>query len=188
MDQQNRVTQLLNAAESGDGNAPEELLPLVYEELRRLAHAQMAREGPGQTLQPTALVHESYLRLVGNPELHWKNRRHFFLTAARAMRRILVDRARRVRSQKHGGAHRRVPLTGVDVAEETDPEVFLMVDEALDRLRSIDERKADVVQLRYFGGLTVDEVAATLDVSPTTVKDEWSFARAWLLKEVRGGE
>ncbi len=180
-----KVTQILQAAGAGDSDAAAELLPLVYDELRRLAHQQMANEQPGQTLQPTALVHEAYLRLVGTEDLRWQSRAHFFATAARAMRRILVDRARRRRAVKHGGDRARVSLEKFEPAsEEMPPEQLLALDEALDRLERMDQRKARIVSLRYFAGLTIEETASTLDLSLTTVKDECRFARAWLYSEM----
>ena len=185
------VTQLLEAIGRGDQKASAELLPLVYEELRQLARARMANEpgaGVGHTLQPTALVHEAYLRLVGGTELRWDNRGHFFGAAARAMRRILVERARHHGRIKHGGGVRRVELDesalNQPLTNEPDPTNLLALDEVIERLEKYDKRKADVVMLRYFAGLSIEETAAALGVSPATVKNEWTFARAWLHREV----
>lgn len=178
------VTRLLSAISSGDGGAAEELLPVVYEELRALAQAQMAAENPGLTLQPTALVHEAYLRLVGDEDVRWQNRAHFFGAAARAMRRILVERARRVRRERHGGGRRRVPLDAINAAAPDDPDVLVELDGALDALESLDPRLSEVVMLRHFAGLSVDETSSALGVSPRTVKRDWQIARAWLYKHI----
>ncbi|MBC6952959.1 MAG: RNA polymerase subunit sigma [Leptolyngbya sp. PLA2] len=174
------VTLLLNAASEGDPRASAELLPLVYEELRRLARARLGAEAPGQTLQPTALVHEAYLRLVGDAELQWNSRGHFFGAAALAMRRILVERARHRKRLKHGGGRKRVELTDHAMVAEPPPDDLLALDEALERLAAIDSRKARVVMLRYFAGLSIEETAAALEVAPATVKADWAFSRAWL--------
>lgn len=185
------VTQLLEAIGRGDQKASAELLPLVYEELRQLARARMAHEaggGAGHTLQPTALVHEAYIRLVGGSELKWDNRGHFFGAAARAMRRILVERARHHGRIKHGGEMKRVELgesaLNQPLTNEPEPTNLLALDEVLEKLEQYDKRKADVVMLRYFAGLSIEETAAALGVSPATVKNEWTFARAWLHREV----
>ncbi|MBK7406172.1 MAG: sigma-70 family RNA polymerase sigma factor [Phycisphaerales bacterium] len=174
------VTLLLNAARAGDPQASAELLPLVYEELRKLARARLGAEAPGQTLQPTALVHEAYIRLVGDADLQWNSRGHFFGAAALAMRRILVERARHRKRMKHGGGRRRVELRDDAMLSEPPPEDLLALDEALDKLASLDERKCRVVMLRYFAGLSIEETAAALEVSPATVKSDWAFSRAWL--------
>ncbi|USN98771.1 MAG: sigma-70 family RNA polymerase sigma factor [Phycisphaeraceae bacterium] len=171
---------LLNAAGSGDPRASAELLPLVYEELRKLARVRLGAEAPGQTLQPTALVHEAYLRLVGDMGLQWNSRGHFFGAAALAMRRILVERARHRRRLRHGGGRERVELHEGAMVSEPAPGDLLALDEALDKLSAIDARKGRVVMLRYFAGLSIEETAAVLDISPATVKADWSFARAWL--------
>ena len=165
------VTQILSSIEQGDPHAAEQLLPLVYDELRKLAGARMAKTPPGNTLQPTALVHEAYLRLIGDESASWNSRGHFFAAAAQAMRQILVDQARRKASVKHGGAHRRVDLGEADILE---------LDAALTELQRTDERKAKVVMLRYFAGLTNEQAAAALEVSAPTVEREWRFARALL--------
>ena len=178
-----RITRILDAAADGDSNVAAELLPLVYEELRRLAHAQMARERPGQTLQPTALVHEAYLCLVGGDERRWGNRAHFFAAAARAMRQILVNRSHRRRAAKHGGDRVRVDLDQVELAgRQESADRIVALDEALDRLEQIDPRKARIVSLRYFAGLTIEQTAKAVDLSPATVKREWQFARTWLYR------
>jgi RNA polymerase sigma factor (TIGR02999 family) len=183
-----QVTQILQSAGREDPGAANQLLPLVYEELRRLAQKQMANEPPGQTIQATALVHEAYLRLVGAPKLPWQSRAHFFAAAARAMRRILIDRARRRQAVKHGGDRRRVQLEPVEVACEDSAfvgaEQLVALDEALDGLERVDARKARIVMLRYFAGLTIQETAEALNLSGTTVKEEWRFARAWLYSEM----
>ena len=183
------VTRLLERAHGGDPHAAAELLPLVYDELRKLARKRMGAEregGVGQTLQPTALVHEAYLRLVGESEVRWSGRGHFFGAAALAMRRILVDRARQRQSLKRGGGEPAVPLE-LDPAigpEEPPPDAMLALDEALDRLAPFGQRRVDVVMLRYFAGLSVEETALSLGVSEATVKNEWRFARAWLKREL----
>lgn len=178
------MTQLLAAVHEGDSNASAKLLPLVYEELRKLAKARMSHEAAGQTLQPTALVHEAYLRLVGDTNVGWDNRGHFFAAAALAMRRILVERARSRNRIKRGGGRARVELTDGALTVEPPSDDLVILDEALERLEKTDKRKADVVMLRYFAGLSIDETAAALGVSPATVKNEWTFARAWLHREV----
>ncbi len=183
---QNSVTRILQD-DSGE-IASEKLLPIVYEELRRLAAAQMAQESSGQTLQPTALVHEAYLRLVGDEEIRWQNRGHFFAAAARSMRQILINRAKKKQTAKHGGGKKRVPLEESLVAEDPQPERMLALDEALQRLEQFDERKGKIVMLRYFAGLSIDETAKALEISPATVKREWQFARTWLHKEMNKSE
>jgi RNA polymerase sigma factor (TIGR02999 family) len=179
------VTHLLDAAAAGDPHAAAELLPLVYEELRRLAAVRLAREAPGQTLDATSLVHEAYLRLVrGGQERSYRDRGHFFAAAARAMRRILVDKARRKLARKHGGGLERRPLEDRP-APEPDEEL-LALDEALDRLAALDPVKARLVELRYFAGLTGEQAAEALGISPSTADRHWAYARAWLQAEVRG--
>lgn len=179
---------MLQEIASGDSSAAAQLLPIVYEELRSLARAHLAGERAGHTLQPTALVHEAYLRLVGGTggeEREYNGRQHFFATAATAMRRILVDHARERNAQKRGGG-RRVDLSDRD-AVVVDSDLDLVgLDDALKKLEAVDPRRARVVTFRYFGGLTVEETAAVLDVSPATVKNDWAFARAWLLREMAG--
>lgn len=182
------ITQILEAAERGDPKAAEELLPLVYEELRKLAAARMANEAPGQTLQPTALVHEAWLRLVGDQNPKFANRAHFFAAAAEAMRRILIDRARRKHAARHGGNHQRVQIEEADFAiPDQDTDQLLAVNEALDKLASTDQVEAELVKLRYFVGLTIDEAAVILGVSPRTAKYYWTHARAWLFREIKKG-
>jgi RNA polymerase sigma factor (TIGR02999 family) len=185
----NDLTCILSAIEQGDPHAAEQLLPLVYDELRRLAAARLAQEKPGQTLQATALVHEAYIRLVdGDKAQHWSSRGHFFAAAAEAMRRILVDRARQRHSQRRGGAARRQPLEGLHVAAPARDEEVLAVDEALQRLQQLDPPKADLVKLRYFAGLTIPEAAQVLGISIPTANRYWAYARAWLHEELAGGD
>lgn len=181
------LTSLLQRA-GEDTAAGEALLPRVYDELRRLAGAQMGREASGHTLQATALVHEAWMSLVGpdGEALSWDSRAHFFGAAALAMRRILVDRARRVNSEKRGGNMRRQPLEGVDRAFDPDEVDFVALDEALDALAARDPRAAKVVELRFFAGLSVEDTAAALGISERTVAREWNVARAWLAREVGG--
>lgn len=185
-----QITQILHDAAAGDPRAGEQLLPLVYEELRRLAHSAMRKERGAQTLQPTALVHEAYLRLVGGDDVSWNSRGHFFGAAALAMRRILVERARHRRRIKHGGGVRRVELAGGELAEQMTVEQpedgtdLVALDAALDRLAEYDRRKCDVVMLKYFAGLTNDEVSAALGVSSATVRNDWTFAKAFLKREL----
>lgn len=163
------------------------LLPLVYEELRKLAAHKMAGEAPGQTLQATALVHEAWLRLGGDRQPAWQNQAHFFAAAAEAMRRILVDRARRRKSLRRGGGAERVDLDSIELAEPVNDDELLAVHEALDRLTAHDPEKAELVKLRYFAGLTLQEAARALDLAPTTAKRHWAYARAWLYREIRHG-
>jgi RNA polymerase sigma factor (TIGR02999 family) len=180
-----QVTQLLSALGAGDQHAAEELLPLIYDELRKLARARMAGERANHTLDPTALVHEAYMRLVDQTVVQkWDGRGHFFGAAAQAMRRILVERARHRGRLKRGGDQKRVGLEADAVVSEDDPTNLLALDEALERLEAFDRRKAQVVMLRYFAGLSIEETAAAMDLSPATVKNEWSFARAWLRGEM----
>jgi len=181
------VTRLLSAIGSGDREATDRLLLLLYDELRSLAAARMAREPPGQTLQATALVHEAYLRLVGDPHAKWQNRGHFFAAAAQAMRRILVERARHYRRAKHGGGKRRLEVDASELVSSEESTLDLVaLDEALARLEKKDERMARVVMLRFFAGLEVDDTAAALGISPRTVKREWAVAKAWLYRQMEG--
>jgi RNA polymerase sigma factor (TIGR02999 family) len=180
-------TLLLHRVDQGDKQAADELLPLVYDELRRLAAHKMAGEAPGQTLQPTALVHEAWLRLGGDDQPTWQNRAHFFAAAAEAMRRILIDRARRRQAIRHGGGLERMNVDDLDLATScaTADDQLLAVHEALDRLAAEHPRKAELVKLRYFVGLTIEEAAETLGVAAPTAKRDWAFARAWLYREIR---
>ncbi len=181
------VTRILNAMERGDAKATDELLPLVYEELRLLAAQKLSHEPPGQTLQATALVHEAYLRLVGDEPLGWENRGHFFAAAAEAMRRILVENARRKKSTKHGGGRAGIDLEAVETAAQTPSDDLVALDEALARLHAQDPTKATLVKLRFFAGLSIDQAAQALGISRATAIRHWSFARAWLFHELRQG-
>src|SRR5687767_12137617 len=176
------VTRLLDAAAAGDRQAAADLLPLVYAELRRLAAAKLAQEKPGQTLNATALVHEAYLRLVG--DYSFADRRHFFRVAAEAMRQILIDRARRKRRVRHGGDRQRVPLSDVELAAESDSDQLLAMDEALERFSTLEPVKAELIKLRYFAGLTEEDAAAALGISRATASRYWNYARAWLISAV----
>jgi len=182
------VTQILNAIQRGDLKAADELLPIVYDELRRLAAQKLSREAPGQTLQATALVHEAYIRLVGSQEPGWENRRHFFAAAAEAMRRILVDRARRKRSIRHGGGRERLDLDDVEPAIDGPSEELIALDEALTKLAEQDKLKADLVKLRYFAGLTLPEAARVIGVSVAAAERYWAYARGWLRLEITDDE
>ena len=182
------VTQLLQAVSQGHASAQQELWSLIYEELHGLARGQMVNEPAGVTLQSTALVHEAYLRLIGNENVQWANRRHFFGAAANAMRRIRIDEARRRGRQKRGGGQQRVPIDEADAVFDQDPAQVLAIDEALVKLEQTDPRKAEIVMLRYFAGLSVDETARAMGVSPRTVDSEWRFAKAWLHRELRSGD
>jgi len=179
------ATLLLTAIERGDRNAAGELLELVYDELRRLATSKMAREAPGQTLQPTALVHEAWLKLVGAQSPKFENRAHFFSAAAEAMRRILIDRARRKMTMRHGGGYERVVLEEQDLVAPNSDEQMLAVHEVLDKLAAEHPQQAEVVKLRYFAGMTNEETAQVLGVSVATVKNYWTFARTWIFCEIR---
>ena len=179
------VTRILDRVQQGEAKAAEELLPLVYEELRRLAAHKMAQEAPGHTLQPTALVHEAWLRLVVSPDQRWNGRGHFFAAAAEAMRRILIDAARRKHQIRHGGGQRRVDLEGTEIALPDDRERLLQIHEVLDELAAIDPLKADVVKLRFFVGLSNAEIADLLQVSERTVERAWRFAKAWLFAAIQ---
>ena len=179
------VTRILNRDEQGDSRGAEELLPLVYDELRRLAAVKMVRELPGQTLQPTALVHEAWLRLSQQADARWQNREQFYAMASEVMRRILVDRARRRQAHKHGGQLERVDLDAVELPGPGDDAVVLQVHEALERLAAEDAEKAEVVKLRFFVGLENAEIAAILGVSEKTVQRHWSFAKAWLYRAMQ---
>jgi len=175
------VTQLLNAIRQGDQQASAELLPLVYEELRKLAAQKLAQEKPGQTLQATALVHEAYLRLIdGDESQHWNGRGHFFAAAAEAMRRLLVDQARHKRSQRRGGEFQRIELSAIEPTVRPKSLDILALDEALQQLAERDARAAELVKLRFFAGLTVAEAASALGVSVATAENDWAYAKSWL--------
>src|SRR5688572_2965464 len=180
------VTRILSEIEAGDPAAAEQLLPLVYDELRRLASQKLAHEQAGQTLQATALVHEAYLRMVGGQQTRdWDNRGHFFAAAAEAMRRILIDRARHKQTGKAGGGRRRVDLDDIEPAlEEENSDRLLALDEALRQLEAEDPRKAELVKLRFFAGLTAEQAAAALGVSLSTAEKDWAYARSWLRVEI----
>jgi RNA polymerase sigma factor (TIGR02999 family) len=186
-DGMNEVTGILGAIEQGDPSAASQLLPLVYDELRKLAAQRLAKEKPGQTLTATALVHEAYLRLVGGQhEPHWKGRGHFFAAAAQAMRRILVDSARRKRRLKRGSGAAREALDESNLIAPAVPDDLLALDEALSELAAVDSRAAELVNLRYFAGFTIPEAAEILGVSPRTADFLWAYARAWLLRKIEG--
>ena len=180
------VTNLLRAWRAGDAGAGEQLLPIVYAELHRRAAAAMRREDAGHTLQPTALVHEAYMRLVDQRQGDWQNRSQFYGIAARMMRRVLIDHAREHLAAKRGGGAQQVTLSGIEAAGSDDAVEVLALHDALEKLAALDERQAKVVELRYFGGLSVEEAAEALDISPATVKREWATARAWLKRELAG--
>jgi RNA polymerase sigma factor (TIGR02999 family) len=179
------VTRILSAAQAGDPKAAEELLPLVYNELRRLAANKLANEAPGQTLQATALVHEAWLRLAGDGDSQWQNRSHFLAAAAEAMRHILIDRARRKNRVRHGQGLQRVNLDHVDLASATEDDTLLRVDEALTKFAAEEPVKAQLVKLRYFVGLSIPEAAAAMGISESTAKRAWAYARAWLYDELK---
>jgi RNA polymerase sigma factor (TIGR02999 family) len=181
------VTRILDSIALGDPKAAEELLPLVYEELRHLAAAKMAKEAPGQTLQPTALVHEAWLRLAGSGPQQWNSPGHFFGAAAEAMRRILIERARKRGRVRHGGGLVRLDGRQLDVAITTDDDLLLRVDEALEKLALEAPDKAQLVKLRFFAGLSIAEAAEALGIAPATAKRHWAFARAWLFMELQAG-
>jgi RNA polymerase sigma factor (TIGR02999 family) len=178
------ATVMLAAIKGGDSKAAEDLLVLVYDELRRLAASKLAYEAPGQTLQPTALVHEAWLRLVGDPAASFNDREHFFRACAEAMRRILIDRARRKHTIRHGGGYQRVDFEGLDPATPAPDEQLFAVNEALDKLASEFPVQAELVKLRYFAGLTIEEASGVLGISISTAKNYWTFSRAWLLNEI----
>lgn len=181
----NDVTRILNSIHQGNPKAADELMPLVYGELRKLAAARMAQESPGQTLQPTALVHEAWLRLVGDTNPQFDGRAHFFAAAAEAMRRILIDNARRKKAQRHGGGRERVDIHELELAASAKDDELLAVDDALEKLTSEDADLAKLVKLRFFAGFTNKQVAEVLGVSEPTVERRWAFARAWLFNQLR---
>ena len=178
------VTHILNAIETGEAKAAEELLPLVYTELRRLAACKMANEAAGHTLQPTALVHEAYLRLVGSPDRKWNGRGHFFAAAAEAMRRILIESARRKSAARHGGGQQRLDIGEIEIAVEIPDGDLLAISEVLEKFAAEDPQKAELVKLRYFAGLTGEEVAEVLHISTATADRWWAYSRAWLYREM----
>jgi len=184
--QPGEITVILQRIERGEESSAHRLLPLVYDELRKLAAAKMAHEAPGQTLQPTALVHEAWLRLGGDEQPPWENRAHFFSAAAEAMRRILIENARRRRALRHGGAVQKVSAsaTGFDVAAQPDDDQLLLIHEALEGLAAHDPRKAELVKMNYFVGLTFEEIAKVFGLTTRTVERDWAYARAWLFNEI----
>lgn len=182
------VTRILSALDQGDPHAAEKLLPLVYDELRRLAAQKLSHEKPGQTLQATALVHEAYIRLVGPHDQHWDARGHFFAAAAEAMRRILVENARRKQRLKRGGGQERCDLEAVELMIEAPSEDLLNLDEALAKLASEDKQSAEVVKLKFFAGLTTEQVASVLGISVRTAYRDWAYARGWLQLEMSEGD
>ena len=180
------VTRILDAIQHGDPRAADELLPLVYDELRRLAASRMANEAPGHTLQPTALVHEAYLRLIAHDQRDrpWDGRAHFFAAAAEAMRRILIENARRKRALRHGGGQQRLDIADVEAPAVAAHDDLLLIDEALEKFAAVDKPKAELVRLRYFAGLTLEEAASILGISLATASRWWDFSRAWLYREL----
>ena len=180
------ITLMLEAASAGDSHASEQLLPLLYDELRQLAAARMAQESAGHTLQPTALVHEAWLRLAGGKNQSWENRAHFFGAAAEAMRRILIERARRKSRLKRGSGQALLDIADLDVIAALPDEKVLLVDEALERLKQEDPEKAEIVMLKFFAGLTNEQAAEILNVNERTVRRQWEFAKAWLFDRIRG--
>lgn len=181
------ITGILEKAGSGDPHAADDLLPLVYQQLRAAAQQQMARERGDHTLQATALVHEAYVRLAGPHDVPWENRAHFYVAAAEAMRRVLIEHARKRGRAKRGGGRQRIPLTGEELAEDPNLEETMSVDAAIRRLEEQDGRMARIVRLRFFAGLNVKETAAALGISARTVRRDWALARAWLHRELSGG-
>jgi len=180
----NEITQVLSSPQ-GDGCDSEELLPLVYNDLRRMAAARMASEAEGQTLQPTALVHEAWMRIFGNGDRRWQNRGHFFGEATEAMRRILIERARRKSRLKHGQGWVRLDIEGLPLVEATPDDKVLLINEALENLKAEDPQRAEVVVMKFFGGLTNQEVAKILGVAERTIERQWAFAKAWLFQNIR---
>jgi RNA polymerase sigma factor (TIGR02999 family) len=178
------VTRILERAQAGEPQAADDLLPLVYDELRKLAAAKMANEAANQTLQPTALVHEAWLRLVGNQNQHWNGRAHFFGAAAEAMRRILIENARRKRAARHGGGQAQLDIAELEIATVGKDDELLAVHDALEKLAARDQQKAELVKLRYFVGLTTEEAAEVLGISIPTADRWWNFSRAWLFEEI----
>jgi RNA polymerase sigma factor (TIGR02999 family) len=185
MNAMSEVTRILSSVSQGNDQAADELLPLVYEELRQLAARKMATEGAGHTLQPTALVHEAWLRLAGEEGQRWDGRGHFFAAAAESMRRILIERARRRQRVRHGGGQERVDVDEVQIAAPEDDDKLLQIHEALDRLAAEDKVKAEVVKLRFFAGLTDREVADLLGLSERTIERHWAYAKSWLFRAIQ---
>jgi RNA polymerase sigma-70 factor, ECF subfamily len=181
------ATDLLLQAHAGEPGAVEQVFPLIYEELRRLAHRQLMREGAGQTLSTTGLVHEAYLKLIDQTRVQWSGRAHFMAIAATAMRRILIDRARSRGSMKRGGGLRPIPIESVELAAEERADLLLALDEALTRLHALDPRQAQVVECRFFGGMTEEETAAALGIGLRTAKRDWAKAKSWLFHEIYPG-
>ncbi len=186
--QMSDVTHILTAIEQGDAKATDELLPIVYHELRRLAACKMSNEPAGHTLQPTALVHEAWLKLVDSPAQSWQNRAHFFGAAAEAMRRILIDRARRKGRQRRGSGAEHLDLDGIEIASPAPDDQLLALNDALDRFAALEPQQADLVKLRYFVGLKIEEAAEVLGISEATAKRWWVYARAWLFDEIQKGD
>ena len=185
----NDVTRILSQIEQGDGNAAEQLLPLVYEELRKLAAARLTREKPGQTLQATALVHDAYIRLVDVQKAqHWNSRWHFFAAAAEAMRRILIEQARKKHRQRHGGQFTRVELDDAQLSTNLPPDELLMLNDAIDALAAHDRVAAELVKVRYFAGLSMEQAAEAMGISRSTAYEHWTYARAWLLASLRDAQ
>ena len=185
----NDVTRILSQIEQGDGNAAEQLLPLVYEELRKLAAARLAREKPGQTLQATALVHDAYIRLVDVQKAqHWNSRWHFFAAAAEAMRRILIEQARKKHRQRHGGQFTRVELDDAQLSTNLPPDELLMLNDAIDALAAHDRVAAELVKVRYFAGLSTEQAAEAMGISRSTAYEHWTYARAWLFASLRDAQ
>ena len=182
----NDVTRILGAIARNDPRAADQLLPLVYDELRKLAASKMAREAPGQTLQPTALVHEAWMRVNGAENQTWDNRSHFFGAAAEAMRRILIENARRKKALRHGSGHAKLDVEELDIAAPAPDEQLLAIHEALDKFAAMEKEKAELVKLRYFAGMTIEEAAGVMGISEATAKRWWIYARAWLYAEVSG--
>jgi RNA polymerase sigma factor (TIGR02999 family) len=178
------ITRILPAIEQGDARAADELLPLVYQELRRLAAQKMSHEPPGKTLQTTALVHEAYIRLVGSDDHDWSGKTHFFAAAAEAMRRILIDNARRKQRIKHGGGQQKIDLNDAEIAIETPSDDLIALDEALEKLAKTDKVKADLIKLRYFAGLTLEQAAGLLNLPERTAKRYWAHVLAWLYRQI----
>jgi RNA polymerase sigma factor (TIGR02999 family) len=180
------ITRILQSVEAGDPKAAEELLPLVYGELRKLAAAKMTNETPNQTLQPTALVHEAWLRLTRNENVKWNGRAHFFGAAAEAMRRILIDNARRKQALRHGGSKQKVEIEDIEIAAPMKEDELLAINAALEEFGAVDKQKAELVKLRYFVGLTIEECAGILGISVPTATRWWSYSRAWLYQKIQG--